>query len=252
MQKILVINSKGGCGKTTLATNIASYFACLKYKTAIMDYDPQGSSLQWCRVRPENLNQVHGADARKQKGGIMRSWKMNVPVDTEKLVIDAPAGMDNLLLQEMVNKASFIVIPVTPSGIDIHASAGFIKDLLLIGKIRAKNTNLAIVANRVRSSAAVYQPLERFLNALHIPLVATLSDSEAYVHAAGEGKGIYDLTPAENRLEKQELRPLFSWLEYPSLKAELVDPIAGANAASFNDPKVIDIKSKTIQKSILK
>ena len=112
MQTILIINSKGGSGKTTLATTIASYFASRHKKTAIMDYDPQGSSLHWLKLRSTDANTIHAADAATQKGNLMRSLQMYVPENTEKLIIDAPAGVDGVLLQEMVKKAGFIVIPV--------------------------------------------------------------------------------------------------------------------------------------------
>jgi len=155
MQTILVINSKGGSGKTTLATNIASYFASRNHKTAIMDYDPQGSSLQWLSTRPSGANPIHAANAATQKGRLIRSLQMYVPADTERLVVDAPAGVDGLLLQEMVRKADFILIPVAPSSIDVHATADFIKELLLKGGIRRNTTKIAVVANRVRRSMPV-------------------------------------------------------------------------------------------------
>ena len=61
-----------------------------------------------------------------------------------------PAGASGLLLQEMIASAHCILIPVQPSAIDIHATANFVRDLLLSGKIRARNIRLAVVANRVR------------------------------------------------------------------------------------------------------
>jgi chromosome partitioning protein len=134
MQTILVINSKGGSGKTTLTTNLASYYASKKIRTAIMDYDPQGSSIQWLRVRPDELEKIHGANAAPAKGAVpLRSTHAWVPLDTEVMIIDAPAGVKGLLLQELVRRASFIVIPVAPSPIDIHATADFIKELFLVG-----------------------------------------------------------------------------------------------------------------------
>src|SRR5438093_735565 len=88
----LVINPKGGSGKTTVATNLASYFAANKVATALMDYDPQGSSLNWLRQRPVHLPRIHGANAAPAKPGRMRSLDMRVPEDTHQLVIDAPAA----------------------------------------------------------------------------------------------------------------------------------------------------------------
>ena len=96
MKKILVINSKGGAGKTTVATNLASYYAHHGQATALMDYDPQGSTMQWLKLRPPHLNGIHGANASRRKGNVIRSWQMVIPHGTEKLVIDAPAGVDGI------------------------------------------------------------------------------------------------------------------------------------------------------------
>ena len=183
MQTILVINSKGGSGKTTLTTNLASYFACQGKRTAIMDYDPQGSSLQWLKARPASYPAIHGANAAPSKGGRLRSISMAYPSSTEILIIDAPAGVEGLLLQEMVRKSNFVLIPVGPSTVDIHATAGFIKDLFLVARLRTSNVKLGIVANRVRNSMPVYEPLERFLNSLSLPFLTRVSDSDNYIYA---------------------------------------------------------------------
>src|ERR671931_1898037 len=177
----LVINPKGGSGKTTVATNLASYFVANNVPVTLMDYDPQGSSLNWLRQRPTHMRRIHGANAAPAKPGRIRSMDMRVPEETRQLVIDAPAGASGLLLQEMLGRSNAILIPVAPSSIDIHATANFIRDLLLAGRIRAHNIRLAVVANRVKKGAPVYQPLERFLASLNLPLLARLSDSEAYV-----------------------------------------------------------------------
>src|SRR6266478_7294285 len=171
MNTTLVINSKGGSGKTTITTNLASYFAAQGIPTTVMDYDPQGSSLHWLRVRAGSAARIYGANAAPQKGGRIRSVEMHVPADTQQLIIDAPAGVSGLLLQEMLSRADCIIIPVAPSSFDIHATANFIKDLLLSGRIRVRNIRLAVVANRVRKSLPVYQPLEKFLGSLSFPLL---------------------------------------------------------------------------------
>ena len=213
MQTILVINSKGGSGKTTLATNIASYFASSKRKTAIMDYDPQGSSLHWLQLRSAKASPIHAADAAVQKGKRMRSLQMYVPEDTEILVIDAPAGVDGVLLQEMVKKTDYILVPVAPSIIDIHATADFIRDLLLKGGINKQKTRIAVVANRVRKSMPVYRPLERFLQVLSLPFLTRISDSDHYILAAEQGTGIFEMDAAEVATERRELEPVLLWLD---------------------------------------
>jgi chromosome partitioning protein len=207
----LVINPKGGSGKTTVATTLASYFVVNGIATAVMDYDPQGSTMNWLRVRPMHAPRIHGANAAPQKTGL-RTLGMHVPAGTQQLIIDAPAGASGLALQEMLSRAHCILIPVAPSAIDIHATANFIRDLLLTGKIRANNIRLGVVANRVRRANPVYQPLERFLNALNLPLLARVSDSEVFVTAAETGLGIFEMDFAVSATERGQFLPVAEWV----------------------------------------
>ena len=193
--------------------NLASYFAAHEVPTTVMDYDPQGSSLHWLRVRTRPGARVYEANAAPQKGGRIRSVEMYVPADTQQLIIDAPAGASGLLLQEMLGRTDCILIPVAPSAIDIHATANFVRDLLLVGRIRARDIRLAVVANRVRSSVPVYQPLERFLGSLGLPLLARISDSDTYIRAAEEGLGVFDMSPPAAEAERAEFMPIVGWLE---------------------------------------
>ncbi|MDH4284159.1 MAG: ParA family protein [Gallionellaceae bacterium] len=213
MLSILVINTKGGSGKTTLTTNIASFFASQKYRTAIMDYDAQGSSLHWLKTRPGDAEKIHGANAAPPKGTVIqRSVNTWLPDDTKVLVIDAPAGAKGLLLQELVRRSDYILIPVAPSPIDIHATADFIKDLFLVGGARTSKAKIAVVANRVRSGSTVYASLERFLHSLKLPFLTTISDSENYLHAIEKGLGIFEMDEAATVIERQELMPVMNWL----------------------------------------
>ena len=59
MKTILVLNTKGGSGKTTVATNIAGYFAASGIRSALMDFDLQGSSQHWLASRPADKPGQH-------------------------------------------------------------------------------------------------------------------------------------------------------------------------------------------------
>jgi len=214
MRTILVINSKGGAGKTTVSTNLACYYACQKSRTAIMDYDPQGSSLQWLRARPAHVENIHGANAAPPKGSTpLSSIKAWIPENTETLIIDAPAGVKGLLLKDLVRRSNFILIPVAPSPIDIHATADFVKDLFLSGGARNSGAQVAVVANRVRNSSPGYEPLERFLTALRLPFLSKISDSDNYIRAAEKGLGVFEMDEASTLAERQEFLPIFRWLD---------------------------------------
>jgi chromosome partitioning protein len=230
MRTILVINSKGGCGKTTVATNLASYYAtAAQARVAISDYDPQGSSLQWLKLRPPHLARIHGANGTAQKAHLLRTLQTWIPNETEIQLIDAPGAVKGLVLQEVVAKADSIVIPVAPSAIDVHATAAFLKDLLLLGRVRQRNVKVAVVANRVRSSMPVYEPLERFLRSLNLPFLTRITDSDTYIHAAEAGLGVFDMEPQSTEMERQEFLPIVRWLDCQVA----ANPSAG-------DPKVVD------------
>ncbi|MDD4912742.1 MAG: ParA family protein [Sideroxydans sp.] len=210
-----MINSKGGSGKTTLATNLASFYASKKVRTAIADYDPQGSSLHWLKARPASMNNIHGANAAPAKGNVaLHSRQGFVPLETEVLIIDAPAGASGLLLKELVRKASHIIIPVAPSAIDIRATADFIKDLFLVGGAHTSKAKIAVVANRVRMrSSNNYAALERFLTSLKLPFLTSISDSDNYLQAVEQGLGVFEMDDSATASERQELMPIVKWLE---------------------------------------
>ena len=214
MLTILIINSKGGSGKTTLTTNLASYYAIKKLRTTIMDYDPQGSCLHWLRVRSGHSGNIHGANAAPPKGAsTLHNLQKWVPVGTEVLVIDAPSGVRGLLLQEMVRRANFILVPVVPSPIDIHATADFIKELFLVGGACAAKTKIAVVANRMRTNSPARESLEDFLSSLKLPFLTSISDSDNYIHAAEQGLGVFEMDEDETYAERQEFLPILKWLD---------------------------------------
>ena len=208
----LVINAKGGVGKTTITTNLASYFAANGLATAIADHDPQGSSLNWLSQRPPHAPKIHGADAAVRGGVGLQSMRRHVPRETEQLVIDAPAGPSRLLLQDLLAKTHSILVPVGPSSIDIHATANFIKELLLVGRVRFRNIRLAVLANRVRNSKPVYEPLERFVGSLGISFLTRLYDSEIFIEAAETGLGVFEIPPERAGEEQQAFLPIVQWV----------------------------------------
>lgn len=215
MQKILVINSKGGCGKTTVATNLASYFVTQDLETALMDFDPQGSSIRWLSQRPQSGTDIYGVHvaSRKNNTGVTRSFQMRVPPTTERMIIDAPAGISGNELIDLLHLVDTIIVPVLPSSIDIHAVTRFIQELLVIGKVRQRGLNIAVVANRAKKNTLTYKALERFLNTLKLPFITTLRDTQNYVHAAERGIGIHEMWDKRTDSDKEQWKPLTRWLE---------------------------------------
>ncbi|VAW65280.1 Chromosome (plasmid) partitioning protein ParA [hydrothermal vent metagenome] len=214
MKRIIVINAKGGCGKTTVSTSLASYYATQGVNTALFDYDPQGSSMRWLKLRSAEQAEIYGVVAHKNAArSVTMSWQLRLPTETQRLIIDTPPGLKGPDLREQLKGVDKILIPVLPSPLDIFATADFIRDLLLDVKVRLNDTSIGIVANRVKKNTVAFQSLERFLNSLNIPVVAQLRDTQNYLRATEEGMGIHELKGKNVYVDKMHWKSIAQWLD---------------------------------------
>lgn len=205
MRHIMVLNAKGGCGKTTIATNLASYYAWeLEQNVVLADFDPQGSSMAWLKARDESWPEIQGIAA----------WQdpVRVSKNTDVVIMDAPARVSGSELTSLVRRVETIIVPVLPSPIDIRAAADFMKELLTTGKVSRKETKVAVVANRVRENTLIYHTLESFLKSLKIPFVTTLRDTQNYIRAEERGVGIFEMAPSQVWQDLEQWEPLIRWL----------------------------------------
>jgi len=221
MQRIVVINAKGGCGKTTITTNLAACYAHMGYYPALLDYDIQGTALNWLSQRAPEYPPIHGVEAYKHNTTVTRSWQMRMPTEVNRIIIDTPAAISGARLSEYIRQADTLLIPVLPSPIDVHNAVSFIKDIILLGKMRSAldskstepQTRLAVIGNRVAENTRVYGSLLEFLQELALPFITSLQDSRFYTHAFVEGIGIHEINDDRTMLLRQQWRPLFDWLE---------------------------------------
>ena len=205
MRHVMVMNAKGGCGKSTLATNVACHFATQGYKVALADYDPQRTSLDWLEVRPADLPQITGVAAFDE--GVR-----GVPRDTEVLVIDAPARTHGSEMNELVRRAETILVPVLPSPIDLKACAHFMVELLELGRVQRQQARLAVVANRVRENTLMFEELDQYLGKLKVPYLSALRQSTNYLRAFQRGMGIFELPEYLARPDWEQWAPITKWL----------------------------------------
>lgn len=213
LNKIVVLNTKGGCGKSTLATNIAACYAQAGPAPAMMDYDPQGSTMAWLERRPADLPPIHGIAAYKRSMQATRSWQLRVPDDTLNLIVDSPAGLSHDDLRELTRDSASILIPVLPSTMDIHAASRCIADLLLVAKVDRRERKLAVVANRTRKNTNSLGTLMRFLDSLGIPIIAVMRDSQNFVRSAEQGIGIHEMQPSRVRPDVEQIERVVNWLD---------------------------------------
>ena len=237
MQRIVVLNPKGGSGKTTIACNLAACYAAEGERPALMDLDSQGSTMRWLRKRPQDAPAIHGIAGFERSATVTRSWQMRIPSDCNTVVVDTPAAVDAYALRDLTRGADAVLVPVMPSEIDIHATAKCIADLLLVAKIRRSERRIAIIANRVRSNTRVSQSLLRFLKSLDIPLITTLRDTQSYVRSAETGLGVYEMPPWQVQYDLVHWRQIRAWLAERDR----------GNAAKEPQPKVVALGRPTAE-----
>ena len=213
IQRIVILNPKGGSGKTTIAINLASYFASRQQKPVLMDFDPQGSSLRWVRKRQPTQPPIQAIAAFERDTRTTRAFQLRLPENCTHVIVDTPAAVEARQLPEVTRDAHKILVPVLPSDIDIHTCSRTIRDLLLVAKIRREDDRIGVIANRIKRNTLTYQALIRFLQSLGIPIVATIRDSMNYVRAAEQGVGVHEMKSYLAREDVEQWRPLVAWLE---------------------------------------
>jgi chromosome partitioning protein len=212
MQKIVLLNPKGGSGKTTIATNLASYFAVAGLRPTLMDLDAQGSSTRWLTKRAKGQTTIYAIAGYERNSRVTRSFATRLPLDTERLIVDTAAALEAQRLPDITRNATAVLVPVLPSDIDIHAAAKCISDLLLIAKMRRDEHRIAVIANRVKKNTLMYKSLMKFLETLQIPVIATLRDSQNYIKAAETGTGLFEMKSYVVREDLDQWMPLIEWL----------------------------------------
>ncbi len=208
LHKVVVLNPKGGSGKTTLAFSLAGYLATTGRNVGLLDMDRQGSSTHWLRNRPDALPKIHALPAPQGRSGTVV-----VPAEVDYVVIDAPAGLSGDELIDYTCGAHAILVPVLPSDLDIHAASRLVSQLLLKAQVSRRNGRLGVVANRVKERTVAYKQLLRFLDRLSINLVGTLRDSQNYTHAAADGRCIHEMAPSQVRRDTEQWAAITAWLE---------------------------------------
>ena len=207
MRTVLVASSKGGVGKTTIATHLAAQSALAGKRTVLVDADPQHSSTRWAERRAELESAVLPVD------GTGRRWDKHVPDDTQRLILDAPAGCTAESLSSMLDAADALVVPVLPSTLDIDATVPFLNAVAKHARVRRGDLRVGLVANRLRPWTNASQQAVALLKQWPYPVVAELRDSQAYVLLVGLGRSLFDYHSQHVRDHQQDWEPLLKWLK---------------------------------------
>jgi chromosome partitioning protein len=198
MKHILVANSKGGSGKTTLATNLAGYLATISDKVVLADLDRQQSSTQWLSRRPANVPNI---------------LIENHSLKPEWMVTDSPAGLRDEKLADAVKNADCIIVPIQPSAFDIGAASDFLKVLIEEKSVRKNKTFVALVGSRVNSRTNAAVGLAEFMDQTGFPVLAYLRNSQVYTTAAEQGLSIFDMRPSLVAQDIEQWSVLLDWVK---------------------------------------
>jgi chromosome partitioning protein len=206
MLKILVASSKGGAGKTTLATNLAAHYSVEGKNTVLVDADRQGSSQRWAEKRAEMPNAVLGLS------GLRRDWARHIPEDAERVVIDSAAGIRSSEVGEFLDAIDAIIVPILPSAIDLEAAEPFLAELAELPRIKRGKVPVALVANRLKPWTNASQQAIDSIKDFPFPIVAELRDTQGYVLASELGKSIFDYNSEVVRSHQDDWAKLLRWL----------------------------------------
>ena len=207
MRTFLVASSKGGAGKTTLATNLAAHYALEGKRTVMVDADRQHSATRWSEKRAGLASAVLPVD------GTRKGWEKAIPADTQVVVVDAAAGDMAEDLEAYLDKADAVLVPVNPSMIDLEATVGFLNSLAKHSRVRKGKLPVALVGNRLKPWTSASQQAMDQLKAWPYPLVAQLRDTQAYVLMVALGKSVFDYRSEQIRGHQDDWAPLLKWLK---------------------------------------
>jgi chromosome partitioning protein len=204
MRSVLVINPKGGSGKTTLSTNLAGALAGTGRDVYLWDLDRQRSSLSWLTLRPAHAPRIRRLDQRL--GDDTESGK------STWLVVDTPAGIHGKNLAGVVREAEKVLVPIQPSVFDMAATAAFLQDLAEEKAIRKHRAFVGLVGVRVDARTKAAATLEAFLGQFDFPILTYLRDSQVYPNAAFNGLTVFDLPPSLTERDREQWAPLLAWI----------------------------------------
>jgi len=204
MPVVVVANPKGGVGKTTLSTNIAGYFASRGHSVMLGDADRQQSSRLWLGLRPDVARPISGWNVGPDLSG-------KPPKGTTHVVLDTPAGLHGGKFKDVIKLADKVIVPLQPSIFDIYATRDFLDQL--VDHRHADKMQVGIVGMRVDARTIAADKLHQFVDALDMPVLGYLRDTQNYVHLAARGLTLFDVAPGRVEKDLQQWEPICRWLD---------------------------------------
>ena len=205
MPVVVIANPKGGVGKSTLATNVAGYWARQGRAVMLGDVDRQQSSRLWLSLRPPAVSPIASWDV--QRDAIVRP-----PKGTTHVVLDTPAGLHGGRFRNVIRLADKVLVPVQPSIFDIYATREFIDQL--VETKGASKRDIGIVGMRVDERTIAADQLQQFVGGLGLPVLGMLRPTQNYVHLAARGLTVFDVAPGRVARDLEQWQGICRWLDH--------------------------------------
>jgi chromosome partitioning protein len=206
MPIILVANPKGGVGKSTVATQLAGWYARQGHRTMLGDLDRQQSSRAWLGLRPSVLPRIEPWD-------IDEHLMARPPKGVTHVVLDSPAGLHGHLLKDALRVADRVVVPLQPSLFDIYATQAFLQKLAERGVLKEGGGRVGVLGMRVDARTRAAEQLQRFVDGLGLPVLGYLRDTQNYVQLTAHGLTLWDVAPSRVEKDLEQWQPVLRWVE---------------------------------------
>jgi len=206
MPVIVVANPKGGVGKSTLATNLAGYFASRGHAVLLGDIDRQQSVRAWLDIRPPQAAPIKSWD-------VSEDFVARPPKGTSHVVLDTPAGLHGWRLNDVLKIADKVLVPLQPSIFDILATQDFLRRLAQEAAVREGQIDVGIIGMRVDARTRSAEQLQRFIEGLNLPVLSYLRDTQNYVQLAAHGLSLWDISIARVQRDIAQWQAIISWVD---------------------------------------
>lgn len=204
MPVIVIANPKGGVGKSTLATNLAGYFASQGHSVMLGDVDAQQSSRQWLKLRSPALPPIQAWEI--EEGHVAKP-----PKGTTHIVLDTPAGFGGKRFDKVMQIADKVIVPLQPSMFDILATQEFLEKLA--ERKGKEKVDTGVLGMRVDARTRAADQLVNYVEGLGLPVLGFLRNTQNYVQLAANGATLWDVAPGRVEKDREQWQDILRWVD---------------------------------------
>jgi len=215
MPVFAIVNRKGGSGKSTLATQLAACLAHHGLGVMLGDLDRQASALTWLRRRAQLQPAVVAVSGRV----VDPRKTLHAPPGVSHLVLDTPGALHGFELARTVMFADAVLMPVCHSAFDRESAADCFAELRRHPRVASGRCRVAAVGMRIDARTHGEQALREWAQALGLPFLGVLRETQNYVRCVERGLAIFDLPPARVQTDLDQWLPILDWLAPPPASA---------------------------------